>query len=99
MVRNVRCWPRSGTPVDDQDYQVPFRFTGKIAKLTIKLGPEQIEPADKAVINNTFREKQQHRSSLRALRALHSSWFALGRQPRPHFDYSDIGGEAASAGR
>ena len=27
------------TPVDDKDYQVPFRFTGKIAKLTFKLGP------------------------------------------------------------
>jgi hypothetical protein len=22
----------TGTPVDDQDYQVPFRFTGKIDK-------------------------------------------------------------------
>jgi hypothetical protein len=27
------------TPVDDSDYQVPFRFTGKLAKVTIKLGP------------------------------------------------------------
>ena len=26
--------------VDDNDYQVPFRFTGKLAKLTIKLEPE-----------------------------------------------------------
>ena len=23
----------TGTPVDDKDYQVPFRFTGKINKL------------------------------------------------------------------
>ncbi len=30
------------TGVEDKDYQVPFRFTGKIAKLTIKLGPEQL---------------------------------------------------------
>ena len=30
------------TPVDDRDYQVPFRFTGKLGKLTIKLEPEQI---------------------------------------------------------
>jgi hypothetical protein len=29
----------TGTSVDDQDYQVPFRFTGKITKLTVKLGP------------------------------------------------------------
>jgi hypothetical protein len=28
------------TPVDDNDYQVPFHFSGKIAKLTFKLGPE-----------------------------------------------------------
>jgi arylsulfatase len=28
------------TPVDDNDYQVPFRFNGEIAKLTIKLKPE-----------------------------------------------------------
>jgi arylsulfatase len=34
------------TPVDDNDYQVPFRFTGKIAKLTIKLGPSQLMEAD-----------------------------------------------------
>ena len=27
------------TGVDDKDYQVPFRFTGKLDKLTIKLVP------------------------------------------------------------
>ena len=27
----------TGTPVDDHDYQVPFKFTGKIIKLTIAL--------------------------------------------------------------
>jgi hypothetical protein len=32
----------TGTPVDDQDYQVPLHFTGKITKLTIKLGPTQL---------------------------------------------------------
>jgi arylsulfatase len=35
------------TRVDDKDYQVPFRFTGRIDKLTFKLGPEQITAADK----------------------------------------------------
>ena len=35
------------TPVDDKDYQVPFRFTGKIAKLTFKLGEEQLTEADR----------------------------------------------------
>ena len=34
------------TPVDDKDYQVPFRFSGKIGKVSIKLGPDQLLPAD-----------------------------------------------------
>jgi arylsulfatase len=34
------------TPVDDKDYQVPFRFTGKLTKLTYKLGPEELMPED-----------------------------------------------------
>jgi arylsulfatase A-like enzyme len=34
------------TPVDDTDYQVPFRFTGKVARLTIKLGPDQLVEND-----------------------------------------------------
>jgi arylsulfatase len=36
----------TGTPVDDQDYQVPFAFTGKIDKLTIKIDRPQLTPAD-----------------------------------------------------
>ncbi|MEO8507605.1 MAG: arylsulfatase [Betaproteobacteria bacterium] len=32
----------TGTPVDDGDYQVPFRFTGKIGKVTVKLGPNEL---------------------------------------------------------
>ena len=40
------------TPVDDQDYKVPFRFNGKIAKLTIKLGQEQLTEADRKVIRD-----------------------------------------------
>jgi len=34
------------TPVDDQDYQIPFKFTGKINKITIKLEPPKLSPAD-----------------------------------------------------
>jgi len=37
----------TGTPVDDQDYQIPFKFTGTIDKLTFKLGPSQLSEADK----------------------------------------------------
>jgi arylsulfatase A-like enzyme len=44
----------TGTPVDDQDYQVPFRFTGKINKLTIKLGPTQLTSNDHQVIQRAL---------------------------------------------
>jgi arylsulfatase len=36
----------TGTPVDDQDYQVPFNFTGKIDKLTISVERPKLTPAD-----------------------------------------------------
>ena len=34
------------TGVNDQDYQVPFAFNGKIDKLTFKLGPTQLFASD-----------------------------------------------------
>jgi len=30
------------TPVDDADYQVPFKFTGTISKINVKLGKDQL---------------------------------------------------------
>jgi arylsulfatase len=48
----------TGTPVDDKDYQVPFPFTGKISKLTVKLGPEELTPAEREMIYGTHRERQ-----------------------------------------
>jgi hypothetical protein len=39
------------SPVDDNDYQVPFHFNGKIAKLTFKLGPEHITEEDRKVMH------------------------------------------------
>ena len=36
----------TGTPVNDQDYQVPFEFTGTLSKLTVNLGPMQLMPLD-----------------------------------------------------
>jgi arylsulfatase len=39
--------------VDDKDYQVPFPFTGKIDKLTVKLGPEELTPAEREMIYGT----------------------------------------------
>ena len=34
------------TGVDDKDYKVPFRFTGTVGKVTIKLGPDQMMAED-----------------------------------------------------
>jgi arylsulfatase len=36
----------TSTPVDDSDYQVPFKFTGKIDKLTIRVQPPVLTPED-----------------------------------------------------
>jgi hypothetical protein len=42
------------TSVDDNDYQLPFRFTGTIAKLTYKLGPEQLAESDRKVMEQAL---------------------------------------------
>ncbi|MFO0844769.1 MAG: sulfatase-like hydrolase/transferase [Gemmataceae bacterium] len=47
----------TGTPVDDRDYQVPFRFTGKLNKLTVKLGPVQLFPTDKEALKKKVGER------------------------------------------
>jgi arylsulfatase len=36
----------TGTPVDDQDYQVPFAFTGKLDKLTLTIDRPKLTPED-----------------------------------------------------
>ena len=36
----------TGTPVEDRDYQVPFRFTGKLNKLTVKINRPKLTPED-----------------------------------------------------
>lgn len=51
----------TGTPVDDRDYQVPFRFNGKLDKLILtidrpKLSPEDIRKLDLAMHSNKASE-------------------------------------------
>ena len=51
----------TGTPVDDKDYQVPFKFTGKLNKLTLtidrpKLSPEDIKKLEAAQRNKRVSE-------------------------------------------
>jgi len=36
----------TGTPVDDRDYQVPFKLTAKLDKLTIKVERPKLTPGD-----------------------------------------------------
>ena len=36
----------TGTPVDDNDYQIPFTFTGKIEKITLTLDPPKLSEAE-----------------------------------------------------
>jgi hypothetical protein len=40
----------TGTPVDDKDYQVPFRFTGKLAKLTLKIEPRKLTAEEEKLL-------------------------------------------------
>jgi hypothetical protein len=44
------------TGVDDNDYQPPFRFTGKLVKLTINLKPEPMSADDQKRWNETARQ-------------------------------------------
>jgi arylsulfatase len=49
---------KTGTPVDDQDYQVPFAFTGKIDKLTITVEPPKLTPEDEKRLADAYRAAQ-----------------------------------------
>jgi len=40
----------TGTPVDDNDYQVPFELTGKLSKLTLKIDRPKLTPADEELL-------------------------------------------------
>ena len=58
---NVEVGADTGSPVADKDYQVPFRFTGKLDKLTLtidrpKLTPEDIKKLETAMHNNPASE-------------------------------------------
>jgi hypothetical protein len=48
----------TGTPVDDQDYQVPFAFTGKIDKLVFGIEPPRLTPEDEKKLQEAYRAAQ-----------------------------------------
>ncbi len=47
----------TGTAVDDEDYVCPFTFTGKLEKLTIKIGPSQMLPEEKKAVEKKVGER------------------------------------------
>jgi arylsulfatase len=46
----------TGTPVDDDDYQVPFKFTGKLEKLTIAVEPPRLTAEDQRKLSEAARQ-------------------------------------------
>jgi hypothetical protein len=48
----------TGTPVDDHDYQMPFKFTGKIGKLTIAVEPPKLTSEDEQKLMAAYRAAQ-----------------------------------------
>jgi len=48
----------TGTPVVPGDYQVPFRFTGKLVRLSVQLGPRQLSLGERERVERTRRERQ-----------------------------------------
>jgi len=48
----------TGTPVDDNDYQTPFTFTGKLNKLTVKIDRPQLPPGDIKKLEPTGRNNK-----------------------------------------
>ncbi len=46
------------TSVDEKDYQVPFEFTGKLNKLTVKVDPKQVSAEEKAAVQKKQRDRQ-----------------------------------------
>ena len=47
----------TGTPVDDNDYNSPFNFTGKLERLTVKMGPNEMQPAEKQAVEKKVGER------------------------------------------
>jgi arylsulfatase len=49
----------TGTPVNDKDYHVPFKFTGKLNKLTLKLDRPQLTPAEVKLLEQEGQRNNQ----------------------------------------
>jgi hypothetical protein len=49
---------KTGTPVDDRDYQTPFTFTGQLNKLTVSVEPPKLTPQDEKKLADALRAAQ-----------------------------------------
>jgi arylsulfatase len=49
---------KTGTPVDDRDYQIPFTFTGQINRLTVSVEPPKLTPEDVKKLEEANRAAQ-----------------------------------------
>jgi arylsulfatase len=49
---------KTGTPVDDRDYQIPFTFTGKLNKLTVSVEPPKLTAEDEKKLAEAYRAAQ-----------------------------------------
>jgi arylsulfatase A-like enzyme len=52
---NLDVGADTGTPVDDQDYQIPFRFTGKLSKVTLSIDRPKLSPEDEKKLREAQR--------------------------------------------
>jgi len=55
---NLDVGSDTGTPVDDQDYQVPFAFTGKIDKITLTIDRPKLTPEDEKKLREAQRNNK-----------------------------------------
>jgi len=49
----------TGTPVEDRDYKVPFRFNGRLVKLTLSLDRPKLTPADEQRLMRTAKRNSE----------------------------------------
>jgi arylsulfatase len=55
---NLDVGSDTGTGVDDQDYQVPFAFTGKIDKITLTIDRPKLTPEDEKQLEQAQRNNK-----------------------------------------
>ena len=55
---NLDVGSDTGTPVDDADYQVPFKFTGKIDKITLTINRPKLTPEDEKKLMQATRNNK-----------------------------------------